>query len=251
MLKKVICLLLVLACSTVLFACVPTGTANTNPPVNNSPSVNNNTNKNPSSGNQNTDKNESGDKEFIDNNTTVDTYKDQAFFAMIQNSNPNVITTRTTVNNSKLGEAYGFYRTTIFGADDYSFYYEYDKFNEIGAKDRIEHVGPSTIYYKDGAFSSDGEHPDSDVLNAKLDVNRQYLGNYKLSGDGTSLETKITAANAEKVFGVKIAATSSVKLVIETNGTYLSKITVEYTNNDSSVYIETSYTYENISNSAE
>jgi|GEM_PF-6982295 len=251
MLKKVICLLLVLACSTALFACVNTGTANTNPPVNNPPSVNNNTNKNPSSGNQTTDNNESGNKDFIDDNTTVDTYKDQAFFAMIQNSNPNVITTRTTVNNSKLGEAYGFYKTTIFGADDYSFYYEYDKFNEIGAKDRIEHVGPFTIYYKDGEYSSDAEHPDSDVLNAKLSIERQYLGTYKLSSDGTSLETKITAANAEKIFGIKIAATSSVKLVIETNGTYLSKISVEYTNNNDSVYIETSYTYENISKSAE
>ena len=251
------------ACSAVLFACAGEGTANTNPPTNeNQGAVNNN---NPSSNTNNTNGNtqqkpsedSSENKDFVNDKTEVDAAREQTFFSVVNNSHPNVIVTQTNTTHSKFGTCVGYYRTTIFSDDNYSFYYEYEKFNKIGEGTGIKGtVGPHTIYYKDGKYSLDNEawvydHPDPEVLNVKLDLNKQYLGNYVISSDSTQLVAKLNAANAEKVLGIKIEATSNVEITIKTDGTHLWNIVVEYTCGETTVHIATSYTYEIISADAQ
>ena len=250
MLKKVLCLLLVLATSVVLFACGGSENANTNPSENNPPVVNN-----PSD--DKTGEETGGNKEFVDNKSEVDLAREQTFFAVVNNSKPNVIVTQTNTTDSKLGTAVGFYRTTIYGDGEYSFYYEYEVFNKIGEGDKLkEKIGPATIYYKDGQYSLDNEvwvydNPDPAALNVKLELDKKLLGNYTVSADGTELKTKVSAADAEKILGVKITATTKIDITVKTDGTHLWNIAVDYTNGNTAVHIETSYTYENVSNSAQ
>lgn len=254
MLKKVICLLLVLACSVALFGCLGTADADKNTPdgSENEKTENNNPSTEKPGGDTSTGE---GDTE-IDGKTQAALIREQNFFAAVNNSRPNVIATLTNTTHAKLGTCVGYYRTTIFDENNYSFYYEYEKFNNVGegAKPK-ETVGPATIYYKDGKYSLDNEswiyeNPDPAVLNVKLDLNKNLLGNYVISDDGTELVTKLTVAQAEKVLGVKIYSTGDIKLTVKTDGTRLWKISVDYKYNQTSLNIETSYTYENVSGDA-
>ena len=255
MLKKVICLLLVLAFSAALFACGGNGTtANTNTPADNAENENAGGNEKPNDekGNE-----EQRDPEFVGDETTVNSANDQLFFSIVNSSLPNVIVTKTTTTNSKLGDCNGFYTTTIFGEGNYVFEYEYERFNSLGASSMKETVGPHTIYFKDGTYAFDSEdnvvyaHPDPDVIDVRLDLSKQYLGSYTLSTDGTKLTAKVNAENASKILGISIVAKGDVTLTVETDGTHLWKIIVDYAYDASNtIHIETSYTYENISANA-
>lgn len=241
MLKKVICLLLVLVCSFALFACgeeKPSTDTNTpgdgttsQPPAPEKPGEDSSTGGEDNNGNQ------------------ADTTREQTFFAVVNNSHPNEIVTVTSTSNAKLGSCVGYYKTVITGENSYSFEYEYQKFNSIGeGTEKISTVGPHTVTYADGMYTlEDGTsvyiHPDSNVMDVKLDLNKAYLGSYAVSGDGTQLTTAVSAENAEKLLGVKITATSQVEITVKTNGTYLSEIMVSYVNGNNTVVLTTSYTY--------
>jgi hypothetical protein len=143
---------------------------------------------------------------------------------------------------------------TIVGEDGaFEFKYEYEKAREltpdsVGQAQKESYSG--TVYYWEGMYSTDGDNwtvktPDVDILNVKLELAREYLGTYRMSKDGKTLTAdKISAANAEKILGVKINTDGNVKITITSNGTYLWKVSVEYENSVASVRLETSYTYE-------
>ena len=250
MLKKVLCILLILTCSMAIFACGDNSTASVNPPAENQPEV---PEQNPET---ETENGEVADKEFVNDQTEVNNAKEQTFFSVVNNSKPNKIVTVAQTTHSVLGTCEGRYETVIYGDGDYSFYYRYQKFNKIGEGDKlIEDIGPGMIYYHDGQYFLDEEktvyaNPDPAVLDVKLELNKNSLGNFVISADGTQLTTKISAADAKKVLGVDIDATSNVEITVKTDGTHLWNVSVDYSNGETKLHIETSYTYEIVSNNA-
>ena len=251
MLKKAICLLLVLTFSLALFGCVSNGTA--------SIFQKNEDPEQSEGGNTPGDAQKPGstDKEFLGDNVTVDRSNEITFFTNINKSTPNVIVTKTSSSHSKLGACEGYYVTTIYGENDYTFYYEYSKFNKVGEGPRIEAVPADTIICQNGEYrlASTGETvsavPDLLAMNVMLNINKEYLGNYTISASADKLTTKVTAQQAENIFGVKIAATSDISITITTDGTHLSGITVEYTDGEVTTQLNTSYTYENVTRDAQ
>lgn len=231
MVKKLICMLLVLTCAFALFAC-----GEEEPPVNND---NNN-------GNQN-------------QNPPEVVLPDAEFFELIENSEPNRITTVTATTDLKdsAETVYnGLYDTVINADGSYKFDYSY----EIMRSASLDNVGESSkelisgsilaangLYSVDGGETWSGSMPDVNVINVKLDLNREYIDGYKLSKDGKTLTVNVSAENAEKILGVKIVTNEDhkdVTIKVESNGTYLSKITVSYENDNVKASIITSYTYE-------
>ena len=245
MLKKVLCLLLVLACSVALFACGN----NDNNTTDLGGSSGNGGDKNPSAETEPEDKNP--DKELIDDKTTLDYAREQAFFAAISNSRYNLITTKTETSNpvfEEIGPATSFYEFSISDGGDYALSYWQESFNKIGdgsiKTERVSHE----VLYKDGEYFYDGnkvtENPDTNALNYKIEFDPQYLGSYAISEDGCVLTAKVSALELERIFGVCLNATSTFDLKVEIRGGSLYMITVDYSNNSDSVHIETSYTYE-------
>ena len=81
-------------------------------------------------------------------------------------------------------------------------------------------------------------------LAEKLNLKESYLKSFESSDNGNDLTAYVTAANSERVFGVTIAADGDIKVVIDTNGTYLYNVTVTYvTKSGATVSIVTSYDY--------
>lgn len=81
-------------------------------------------------------------------------------------------------------------------------------------------------------------------LAEKLNLKESYLKSFESSDNGNDLTAYVTAANSERVFGVTIAADGDIKVVIDTNGTYLYNVTVTYvTESGATVSIVTSYDY--------
>lgn len=219
--KKIICLLLLITCSFALFACGndpedPNGGENTPPEV---------------------------------------VLPDAEFFDMVANSDPNKITTVTNTTDKSTNKTYnGMYVTSI--ASDGSITYEYEY--EVAKKASLENIGSAgstevkkgTVVYASGLYSVDGGEtwvagaPDVELIDVKLDLNRDYIGEYKMSKDGKTLTATVNAENASKILGVNVNAKGNVTIKVVTNGTYLAKISVSYANANASVTIDTSYTYE-------
>ena len=246
MLKKVICLLLVLAFSVSLFACAADSTADSGEKTED-PALDGNNPDNPPA-----DGPDSSDKEFIDDTTTVDRTNEITFFTNVNKSNPNVIVTKTSSSHKTLGACEGYFVTTIYGENDYTFSFDYSKFNKIGEGPMIEKVPADTVICKDGEYklASTGATvsviPDQLAMNLMLNIDKDYLGKYTINSTADKLTTKVNAQQAENIFGVKISATSDISITITTDGTHLSGITVEYTSGDVTTQINTSYTYENV-----
>ena len=77
-----------------------------------------------------------------------------------------------------------------------------------------------------------------------ININKSSFKSYELVNDGDDLVGVIAANDAKRVFGEDIAASSDISVEIDTNGTYLYKITVTYTTNQgATVTITTSYDY--------
>ncbi len=239
MVKKIVCLLLILACSLAIVACGNNAAA---------PSTGNNPPAGPDKPNPPAD---DPDEEL----------PDAAFFELVKNSKPTVVDTYTYTEDKNTKKGYeGFYKTILYPDSSYSFDYSYQKANRvsvesIGQPSLIEVSG--TILYANGLYSVDGgetwfgEIPDVDALDIKLDINRDYLGKYSMSKDGKTLTARISADNAEKLLGIsEINAEGNVTVRIVSNGTYLWKLNVEYENAAAIISIQTTYSYVPVSEPA-
>lgn len=81
-------------------------------------------------------------------------------------------------------------------------------------------------------------------LAESLTLRESYLKSYESSDNGNDITAYVTVANSERVFGASIAAQGDIKLEIDTNGTYLYKVTVTYTTaSGATVSVVTSYDY--------
>ncbi len=183
----------------------------------------------------------------------------EGFIELIDASEPTRIVTQTQVSAEVEGEVVslsGRFVTDIDGKNSVTAY-KYQRFAIPGvdpadADDIMSIEG--TVYYKDGKFSEDGENwsaesPDLGALLLDFNFTAESVANYKISGGGTVLTATLTLDEAAAVFGKTFEniKDSSVKLVMETNGNHLTKKSIEYTvlngETESTVFVETSYTY--------
>lgn len=83
----------------------------------------------------------------------------------------------------------------------------------------------------------------------ELNIDEKRFASVEISEDGTDLTAKIAPSEAKRVFGTEIAADGDITLKVETNGEYLYEIIIEYTAKTSGakVAIQTSYDYSQIS----
>ena len=81
-----------------------------------------------------------------------------------------------------------------------------------------------------------------------LDINESRFVSHEISEDGTDLRAEIAASDAKKVFGTDISAEGNITLEVDTNGKYLYEIRILYTAKGSgaSVNIQTSYDYSQV-----
>lgn len=178
------------------------------------------------------------------------------FIELVDSSNPTKIVTHTHVAYGDEEPLEGRFVTTI-EENNSTLEYWYERNAIPGVDDSEEPVMKieGFVYYKDGKYSEDGENwtanvPDENVINVTFKLDKKHLGDYTVSKDGKTLTTVVTAANANKLFGLTLenVVDDSVVLTIKNNGTYLTAVTISYsiTNADGTVadvMVDTSYTY--------
>ena len=97
-------------------------------------------------------------------------------------------------------------------------------------------------YSTDGGETWVSEAPDTVTLGVVFNVTKANLGTYTVSDDGKTLEAVLTAENVANLLGITIPAETA-DAVITTNGTYLTGMTIEYSSEQADVVIATSYSY--------
>ena len=180
----------------------------------------------------------------------------EAFINLVNASKPTKITTLSTLTSD--GVSFGGKYETFVDGDNFEMNYRYQRPATIedANEDGYIFTEEGKIIYKDGKYSTDGGEswgtavPDTGAISVKLSLVAENLGDYSFSKNGYSLSTTLTAEEAEKVLGIKINGTDSVSLVVTTNGTYLTGVTVQYETATSTVVIDTSYTYNKTGNGA-
>ena len=82
-----------------------------------------------------------------------------------------------------------------------------------------------------------------------LNIDEARFVSYQISEDGTDLIAEIAPEEAKRVFGTDISANGNISLEVDTNGEYLYEIRITYTAKDSGaqVDIQTSYDYAKVS----
>lgn len=82
-------------------------------------------------------------------------------------------------------------------------------------------------------------------LSHSLDISAARFVSVTISEDGTDLTAEIAPSETKRVFGTEISAEGNVVLNVDTNGTYLYEIKVTYTAKDTGakVTVVTSYDY--------
>ena len=243
MLKKVLCLLLVLACSVMLFACGGNGSSADLE----SGSQGNNEDKELTGGENG--EGESDGKMPLGSSTKPDYTNDGAFFETIKNSAYNVITTKTETSHPVFGDSLtcvDLYRTIIYSSTHYEIICNQQLFSEIGAGGYIQQLPERTVAYIGGEYFVDGVKadykPDEAAMQFKVDLNPQNLGNYTITDE--KLTTKLTVAEAREVLGVTLNANGKIDFTVTTNGVALYKIEIDYKCGESSVHIETTHTFD-------
>ncbi len=197
--KKIICLLLVIACGAFLFAC-------------------------------------------------GEDFSESDYFEMIQESEPTGITTKT-YHTRPNGISYEGYYKTVITEDGFVFDYEYQQRNEqfVEGESSVETV-KGQVTYEDGRYVVNGENavtaPEVAYMNIKLALTAKNVGEYTVSRDGKTITSTLTKEQVKTIFGTEIAADQAT-LKVTTNGTYLTKVELNYTTTDGTVvYVETGYVYQ-------
>ena len=103
-------------------------------------------------------------------------------------------------------------------------------------------------YYIDGIYYKSGEGTPwigaPDETEYKFELDQTKLINPTVSQDGKTLVATMTPTNCVEMFGFDINAKGDLVLVIETNGTNLTRLEISCTTvSDAKVYIRNSYSY--------
>ena len=89
------------------------------------------------------------------------------------------------------------------------------------------------------------ESPDAAAMQIKFALDGKNLGQYEISKDGKTLETVVTAEEAEAILGIALNSTEDgVSITITHDGKNLRGITVSYSTEYAEIVsIDTSYSY--------
>lgn len=113
----------------------------------------------------------------------------------------------------------------------------------------IKTISGSVRYNADGtvtASTGDSWSKEDAVgyLAEMINISTSSFKTYELKSNGEDLTGIVAAKDAKRVFGEDIAAASDITVGIDTNGTYLYTITIEYTAaSGATVKVSTSYDY--------
>lgn len=160
---------------------------------------------------------------------------------------PSEIKTLTTIDTED--ETFNGTYVTLIDGEGVEFQYSYERYAELAdaTEDYITTV-EGVVYYKDGKYSEDGivwtvETPDVDMMGVTLCLDGKNFTTYQLSKDGKTLVATFSAEAAEAVLGRALSASGEITMTVKTNGTYLTRVTISYETENSTVLIDTSYTY--------
>lgn len=238
--KRVICLLLLLACTLGLFACGQTQPA---PDLSGDDST----------GGVNLTGKADGTGEVTFTDEQRETFAD--FLSDVTANSPTRVVTLTEYIASSATYA-GSYES-LYDGTKIHFHYQYQtpalvedeiELPEDNASLAITKEGD--IYYKNGRLSTDGETwvagtpPTAQPLSFELDLS--YFDEASVTGKNNiyTLKAKISGENVAKVFSTSVAANGAVSITIEVRNGYLYNSTVSYTSvQGASVSISSSYTY--------
>ena len=130
--------------------------------------------------------------------------------------------------------------------------YDINELGNIAAGDpeRIMHYA-GEIYYADGAVKHYTDSSWSTAVGLapdfKLDMSRALFAEYVVSEDGTTVTGKVTGENVAKVLGIEGLGATEMTVKVMTNGTYIYSLDITYTTSTgATVVVNTSYTYNTI-----
>lgn len=173
----------------------------------------------------------------------------------VNSSTPTKIVTRTEY----VGEdtLVGMYTTKIDRASGITqFDFEYQRYAKIEEllPSNVKTVSGTVYYNADGSVTdSEGETWSSDdalgYLPETLVLDDAGFSSYDIINDGNDLRGYVKASESKRVFGTAIDAEGDILLEIDTNGQYLYSIKVTYTaaGTGATVVVNTSYDYVSVS----
>lgn len=173
------------------------------------------------------------------------------FVKIVNSSEPTKIVTNTSYDDGET-KFVGRFETTLYGSD-FEFLYSYQQYADpttAANPDEYIQTVSGTVYYNDGLYSEDGvnwgaESPDAAAMQIKFALDAKKLGQYEISKDGKTLETVVTAEEAEAILGIALNSTEDgVSITITHDGKNLRGITVSYSTEYAEIVsIDTSYSY--------
>lgn len=237
--KKVICLLLLLACTLGLFACGQTPPA-LEPTDGDGDSVNLTGRADGVGGVSFTDE----QRETFDN-----------FLSDVKANSPTRVVTLTEYITTSATYT-GSYES-LYDGTKIHFHYQYQTpalvEDEIELPDTdasLTITKEGDIYYKNGRLSTDGETwaagtpPTAQPLSFELDLS--CFDEAAVTGKNNiyTLKAKVSGENVARVFGTSVTANGAVSITIEVRNGYLYNSTVSYTSvQGATVSVSSSYTY--------
>ena len=177
-----------------------------------------------------------------------------AIYELAANSAPTVIVTAVDYIDADGTQLIGDYTMSIEGDNSiFEFLYQRYRLPEDGvADDTYEMIKEKkgTIYYKDGAYSTDGDEYEAEAPTAiqlRFNLDKDYLKDVSISEDDTVLTAKISPENAKHVLGTDLKAGGDISITVKTNGVNLTMVFVECVAvNGATVSIRTSYSYNSV-----
>lgn len=172
--------------------------------------------------------------------------------ATVNSSTPTQIVTKVDYiveNEETLTSSYITEKDTNSGVERFTFHTKrYPTVEEMSPVAIKEIQGSITKDADGNVKSSDGDTWSKaeavGYLPEKLNVIKSAFKTHTLKDKGNDLVATIAAADAERVFGADIGAAGDISLEIDTNGTYLYKVTVSYTTaSGATIIVTTSYDY--------
>ena len=145
----------------------------------------------------------------------------------------------------------GIYTTQVDRTSGKSqFDYSYDKMAQLSDMNpggAYVNVSGTVLYNADGTVSE--ESGDAWVsggqgyLPYSLSIAEARFASFTVSEDGKTLTAEIAPSESRRVFGVEVEATGNITLTVETDGSYLHYVTVNYATAEATVIVRTSYDY--------
>jgi hypothetical protein len=179
-----------------------------------------------------------------------DKEEEKTIYDLASELNPTRVVTLAEYTDASGEKLIGEYDMQRNGGD-YIFTFSYDRYRTAeeaiaeGIADPIKTV-EGAVYCQGGKYSGDavvwGASPVATEI--KLNLKEEYLTSPTVSDDGRVLTASLTKENAVNALGTSLSAAGNIDIKVESNGTYLTNITVTCTTESgAALVIRTSYSY--------